>query len=512
MTDLSRENPRGLKWRARGFTLHLESLHGRRYQLSTVLAHHSPLAGSWYPSGASELKRLLDATLGDSVRRTGPFVRQGGLAFLVPHAAPAYSGAVAASVYRHVQATGATRIVILGFSHRRPIQGIAVPQVDRIETPLGAIPIDRETADSLAAAPPFHAVPEPSACDHSVEIQIPFLQTFVPAATLVPLYIGHLTGEQRTAAAQSLRGLMDARTVFIASSDLTHYGRDFGYLPFKLDRSTPERLRALDSAVLAAAGSLDPVLFDDELSRSGANVCGAGPIRLLLETLSGLPVETFQETFDYDMSGAITHDYERSVGYGAVGYFPPAAYQLDAPSRAALLYGARFTLDHYRRTSELRLAPEPAESPLLQRGRAFVSLSARGALRGCTGRFDDARSLADIVPRLTLAAAYDDRRFAPVSAQEELEIEIHVLTPPKRISDPLQLKIGEHGAYLKRGPHRGLLLPTVATTHNLSRQQFLRALAQKAGVPESVFSSGDCASGGCELSVFRDQCFGERPL
>ena len=475
--------------------------------MPTPLAHHSPLAGTWYPSGVSELRQLLDAALGSSLKRTGAFVRPGGLAFLVPHAAPAYSGAVAASVYRHVQAAGANRVVILGFSHRRPIEGIAVPQVDCIETPLGAIPIHRETADALAASPPFHAVPESAACDHSVEIQIPFLQTFVPDAALVPLYVGRLTAGQLTTAAAALRALLDNRTVLIASSDLTHYGRDFGYLPFPLDRATPERLRALDGAVLAAAGSLDPALFGDELSRSGATVCGAGPIRLLLETLRGLPVEAFQETLDYDTSGALSHDYEHSVSYAAVGYFPPAAYQLDAPSQAALLQGARFTLDHYRRTGELRFVPAPAGSPLHQRGRAFVSLSAHGTLRGCTGRFDDPLPLTGCVPRLALSAAYDDRRFAPVSAQEELEIEIHVLTPPKRIADPQQLKIGEHGAYLKKGPHRGLLLPTVATTHHLSRQQFLQALAQKAGVPESVYASGDC-----ELSVFRDQCFSEQPL
>jgi AMMECR1 domain-containing protein len=88
-----------------------------------------------------------------------------------------------------------------------------------------------------------------------------------------------------------------------------------------------------------------------------------------------------------------------------------------------------------------------------------------------------------------------------------LEIEIHILTPPKRIAGPQQLRTGEHGAYLRKGPHRGLLLPTVATTHHLSRQQFLQALAQKAGVPESVY-----ATGGAELSVFRDQYFSERPL
>src|ERR1019366_7592592 len=170
----------GLKPRARRFTLHSEAVHGGHSRLSAVLAHYSPLAGSWYPSGASELKRLLSATLENSVDRTGRFVRQGGLAFLVPHAAPAYSGAVAASVYRHVQAAGATRVVILGFSHRHSIQGIAVPRVDLIETPLGPMRIDRETAASLAASAPFHSVPEQNACDHSVEIQIPFLQTCVP--------------------------------------------------------------------------------------------------------------------------------------------------------------------------------------------------------------------------------------------------------------------------------------------------------------------------------------------
>jgi AmmeMemoRadiSam system protein A len=254
--------------------------------------------------------------------------------------------------------------------------------------------------------------------------------------------------------------------------------------------------------VLAAAGSLDPALFCDELSRTGATVCGAAPIRLLLETLGGLASETFQETLDYDTSGAITHDYEHSVSYGGVGYFPPAAYRLDPPDQAALLTSARCTLDHYRRTGELRYVQPPAESILWQRGRVFVTLYKQGAVRGCTGRFDNPLALAECAPRLTLAAAYKDPRFGPVSPDEELEIEIHVLTPPRRIADPGQLRLGEHGACLKSGAHRGLLLPVVAARHKLSRPQFLQALAQKAGVPESVYSTGDC-----ELSVFRDQSF-----
>jgi AmmeMemoRadiSam system protein B/AmmeMemoRadiSam system protein A len=476
--------------------------------MAPVLAHHSPLAGSWYPRGVSELKGLLSAALENSIGRTGPFVRQGGLAFVVPHAAPAYSGVVAASVYRHVQAYGVKRVVILGFSHRHPIQGIAVPDVDCIETPFGAIRIDRETADSLTASPPFHSVPEEATCDHSVEIQIPFLQTFVPHATLVPLYVGRLTGEQRCAAAHALRGLIDAHTVLIASSDLTHYGPDFGYMPFPLDASTPEKLRVLDNAAIAASGSLDPALFIDELNRTGATVCGADPIRLLLETLGGLHGEIFQETLDYATSGAITHDYEHSVSYGALGYFPAVAYQLHPPDQAALLEGARYTLDHYRRTGETRYPQPLAESALLQRGRAFVTLyDAKGALRGCTGRLDNCQTLAECVSRVAIAAAYDDDRFPPVAPDEELEIEVHVLTPLKRIADPRVLIAGEHGACLKWGAHRGLLLPAVATRYHLSREQFLQALTQKTGVPDNVY-----ASAGWELEIFRDQSFRERPI
>lgn len=474
--------------------------------MATVAAHHSPLAGLWYPRAASELADVVGTALRSSVDRTGAFVRPGGRAFLVPHAAPAYCGAVAASVYRHVQATRAARVAILGFSHRHAVEGIAIPEVECIETPLGGIRIDRAAADSLAATEPFRYVPEPSVCDHSVEIQIPFLQSCTPAATLVPLYVGRLTAGQRSTAAQALRGLWDSGTVLIASSDLTHYGRDFGYLPFPLNSSTARNLRALDATVLSAAGSLDEALFHDALRRTGATVCGAEPIRLLLETLAGLAGETYQETLDYETSGALARDYEHSVGYAAVGYFPPSAYHLDAADRAALLAAARYTLDHHRRTAEAPAAHPATESGALgQRGRAFVSLSTRGELRGCTGHFDNPQPLAECVPRLTLAAAYDDHRFAPVSRNEEVEIEIHVLSPPRRIADPGRLLIGEHGGFLKSGVHRGLLLPAVATTHHLSHAQFLEALAHKAGVPESVYASGDG-----ELSIFRDQVFSER--
>jgi len=300
-----------------------------------------------------------------------------------------------------------------------------------------------------------------------------------------------------------LRERLDTRTVLIASSDLTHYGRDFDYLPFEAGASTPGLLSALDMGVLTAAGSLDAALFRQKLSETGATVCGAEPIQLLLETLAGLDVETFQEILDYDTSGAIGGDYRHSVSYGAAGYFPAAAWELASPDQAALLEGARRALDHFRHKRDRQL-PEPLAAPALQqRGRAFVTLFERGSVRGCVGCFETPQVLAECVPQLAVDAC-GDPRFGPIQDWDALEIEVHLLTPPKRIADPRQFRIGEHGAFLKAGGHKGLLLPAVARRHQLSHDEFLKALARKAGVPDSVYSGSNW-----ELAVFRDQSFKE---
>ena len=471
--------------------------------MAAIATHRSPLAARWYPGETSELKELLASVIQSSTARTGSFVRGGGFAFLVPHAAPSYSGAVAASAFRHAQATAATRVVILGFSHKRLTHGVAVPEVDQIETPLGTIRVDRAVADALAGSEPFHFVQEQTVCDHSVEIQIPYIQTLLPGATIVPLYVGHLTADQRVAAARNLCDQMDAHTVLVASSDLTHYGRDFGYLPFGADESTADNLRVLDTSVLTAAGSLDPLLFGRQLGKTGATVCGAGAIQLLLETVRSLKIETFQETLDYDTSGAMMHDYEHSVSYGAAGYFPVTAYRLELPEQAALLERTCYTLDRFLRTGDRRSRGEPVEPALQQRGRVFVTLHEGESIRGCVGCFETPHVLAECAPELALAA-YEDDRFGPIKDPAALEIEIHLLTPPKRITDLRNLRTGEHGAFLKASGQHSLLLPVVAQRCGLTRDEFLKELAHKAGVPEDIYSRGDW-----ELSVFRDQSFRE---
>lgn len=471
--------------------------------MTPSLSHRSPLAGSWYPSDRGALTRLLESAIESSANRTGPFLRPGGLGYIVPHAAPLYSGKVAASVYRHLRESGVTRVVLIGFSHRKAPEGIALPEVDWITTPLGEVRVDRGSLQQLAEHPPFWMVPEHVACDHSVEVQIPFLQMLAPGAEIVPMYVGTLTADERRRAADRLRGLLDARTALVASSDLTHYGRDFGYLPFPVDDETPDHLRAIDMAALFAAGSLDPALFRQELHHSGATVCGTEPIQLLIETLGGLNCEIFQEVLDYETSGDITRDHNHSVSYGATGFFPSLSFQLSPEHQAELLISARFALDQYQQTGKQHFQPHSSEPSLLQRGRAFVTLYSQGAVRGCVGCFENTLALADSVPRLAIAAS-QDRRFGRSSEDEPLKIEVHVLTPPRRITSASQIRIGEHGTYLNVGGRKGLLLASVASRYGFTPRQFMSELARKAGVSDSVYSGG-----GWELSVFCDQSFEE---
>lgn len=473
--------------------------------MASLAARKSPFSGAWYPADASELNRILDQAFESSARRTGAVVRPGGIAFITPHAAPIYSGTIAASVYRHAAARNPRRVIILGFLHRGGGRGIAMPDIGAISTPLGDAVVDRRTLDALAGRAGFHLDRDSSVCDHSVEIQLPFIQRAMPYATVAPLYVGRLYPEERAQAGAALRSVLNGDTVLIASSDLTHYGPQFGYLPFPVDANTTDRLREVDQSVLEAAGSLDPEFFLDELRRSASTTCGYDPIALLLETLRGFPGdEIFAEKLDYQTSGEITGDWTNSVSYGALGFFAAHGFHLNESDQARVVESARKTLDGLRQTGSRRGVPPSPSDALQRRAGVFVTLYSKGQVRGCVGRCVDCVPLVEAVPKLTLAAALDDFRFGPLRPGEEVQLEVHVLTPMKRIRTPEQLIAGEHGGYLEHRTHRGLLLPKVASERGWDRERFLSALAGKAGAPVNVYA--DCVS---RLYVFRDQVFGE---
>ena len=447
--------------------------------------HVSPFGGSWYPAEAAEVSNLMERLFAESEGRTGRYLPSRASGFVVPHAGLVYSGAVAAAAYRHLRVREPERVVVLGFSHHGAAPGAWIPDVPAFRTPLGEVPVDREFAAALLEGGEFATKREEALCDHSVELQLPFLQFSAPAATVVPVYVSRMSPESRAAAARRLSSLLGPETVVVASSDFTHYGTGFSYQPFPADEYAGERLREIDESAIDAAGTLCADRFLAELRATGSTVCGVEPISLLLETLrlAGRDQEVFQTTLDYQTSGEITGDYTHSVSYAALGYFPYRALELGPEDQRLLIASARATLAHFLATGERRPIPPQGGSPALERrAAAFVTLMSQGNLRGCVGRRVSTEPLATLVPSLTLTAALEDTRFAPVRQGEpDLELEVSVLTPMKRIASLDEFRVNEHGALLEAGLNHGLLLPQVATERNWTARQFLEALVRKAG-------------------------------
>jgi MEMO1 family protein len=467
--------------------------------------HVSPFSGTWYPGSPVALEALLDDVWEKSEDRTGAFVLPGGRAFLAPHAGLMYSGTVAAAVYRHLERQQPRCVIVAGFTHRGAPDGISIPDVEAYETPLGRVPVNLELAGEISSAAPFHGSPESRVCDHSVEIQLPLLQKALPRATVVPLYVGRLDQAAREKAAGVLARCMAPDVVLVASSDLTHFGRDFGFEPFPVDRAIADRLRRLDFQVLESSGSLREELFLETLRGTSATVCGVEPIALMLATLRRIESggEIFQEVLDYQTSGEITGDFHHSVSYGSLGFFPHTSFELDEQARKALLDLARRTLAEYRRTGK-KVVPEFPSSGLAALGRrapVFVTLHQYGKLRGCLGRTAPDASIEKSVPELTMAAALEDSRFDPVSPSDEgIEVEISVLSPMKRITQAGDFRIHEHGAVLRAKGRQGLLLPQVSIERNWNAEQFLQALGTKAGA-----GGGAHLDPSAKIQVFRAQ-------
>jgi AmmeMemoRadiSam system protein A/AmmeMemoRadiSam system protein B len=387
-------------------------------------------------------------------------------------------------------------VVVLAFPHHGGLNGVAAPDVNAIATPFGEVAID-------AGFGGFPVAPERSVCDHSFEIQVPFLQKCAPAALITPLYVGRMESAERAAAASALAALWKPGTVFVASSDFTHYGKSFGFTPFPPSVAA-ERLHDLDFDVAEAAGSLDSARFLATLAETGATVCGAGPISLLLDTLRSIDPDLHQITLDYQTSGEITGDYSHSVSYAALGYYPRSAFELAEADQTALLDCAAETIGCLRLTGERKPCPARGESPALDAPRGvFVSLHRGGELLGCIGRCEGRSPLREEVAELALAASLDDPRFHPAaSSAGPIDIEISVLTPFRRIWRAEDVQVGKHGLFLRLRGRSGLLLPQVASERGWAAEEFLEAVARKSRLAPRAWRDPEARLYAFEAQVF----------
>ena len=273
------------------------------------------VAGSWYPDDPTVLARKVEGYLAGE---SGSEEARGRVVALIePHAGYVYSGAVAGQGFRLVRGRNYTRVILLGPSHYVRYRGAALPDADVYRTPLGDVALDCEVVESLGRHPRFTISNSPFEPEHSLEAEIPFLQCALePGSRLVPVLMGpESSGSIAQEVADELRPYMDENTLVVVSSDFTHYGPRFAYVPFTED--LPNRIRELDMGAVKLVESGNVEGFEDYVERTGATICGRDAIDVLLRLLTD---DTRASLIAYDTSGRITGDWGHSVSYAALAF------------------------------------------------------------------------------------------------------------------------------------------------------------------------------------------------
>ncbi len=483
----------------------------------------------WYPSNAQALAKQIDQYLD---RADPPSLPGKPAALICPHAGIRFSGPVAAAGYKTLKGQQYERVIVLGFSHRHRFGGGAIlPKVTAYGTPLGNIPVDREACDRLLAEADFAPHEHVHRREHSLEIQLPFLQRVLGDFQLVPIMVGRIDLAVFERMAAAITPLVDDKTLLVASSDFTHYGRGFGFVPFT--ENVQENLKRIDLGAAEKIMALDTPGFQRTLQENGADsggylvpqtVCGRAPITLLMTVLNR--VGTYKGIrLAYDTSGRMTNDWKHSVSYLAIGLVKTADQPKAKPS-AKLSY-APGELSPAERATLLQIARDAATAALAGKGRldvssgkykitdrmrgsggAFVTLKNHGRLRGCIGTIIATGPLVDSVVENAINAATRDYRFAsnPVKIDEmaEITVDISVLSPLRRVKGPSDIVLGKHGVLLSRGARRSVYLPQVATDTGWDLATFLSNLSRKAGLPMDAWRQPTT-----RFDVFTAEVFGE---
>lgn len=251
------------------------------------------VAGTFYPGSAQSLNYDIDKLLRQAKASAGPLPK----AVIVPHAGYIYSGPIAASAYQRVAAGRGTirRVVLLGPAHRVPVRGLALPQAEAFQTPLGTVPVDAEAEALIADLPQVVASAPAHAWEHSLEVQLPFLQKILGEFTLVPLVVGDATAQEVAEVLDRLWG--GPETLIVISSDLSHY------LPYELAQKIDDQ-------------TVHMIL--DLRGVSHEQACGGTPVNGLL--LAAQRHRLRPELLDLRNSGDTAGDHDHVVGYAAFAF------------------------------------------------------------------------------------------------------------------------------------------------------------------------------------------------
>ncbi len=463
------------------------------------------LAGGFYPADPKALSAMIDDMLAHA---SPPPINDPILAVVAPHAGYQFSGPVAAYTYAVLKGRKFSRVVVIAPSHYEAFDFTSVYEGDAYATPLGIVQVDKAFAKQLVEMSPtikFSSrghTPTREGAEHALEVELPWLQRVLGDFQLVPIIMGDQSYESSRALGVALAKLIqghDKETLIVASSDLSHYH------PYdeavQIDHKTLNALQAWD--YLSMSRNFEQRIWE---------ACGGAPIVAAMIAAERMGANQAL-VLKYANSGDTTGDHSRVVGYSADVFLKtPSAktvepqFSLNGHEKSDLLALARKSVEYAVREKKAYEPTASASEVLNQERGAFVTLRKSGELRGCIGYTSAEKPLYLTVRDTATLAALRDTRFPPVSASElpQIDYEISVLSPLRRVLDIRQIKVGQHGLLMKNGAYEGLLLPQVPVEERWDRQRFLEETCGKAGMGSSCWKDENT-----DIFMFTAVVFGE---
>lgn len=459
------------------------------------------VADSFYPAQKEEVLKQLHQYFDASKTIYEKEEQKQIAAVIAPHAGYIFSGEVAAAAYQQIRPEEEyEHIFLIGPTHHVFLEGASVNnQYDYYATPLGAVKVDTELCNKLIdKSALLNCQPAAHDKEHCLEVQLPFLQyRLKKMPPIVPIIIGAPNYDARQEIAQTLEPYFNERNLFVISSDFSHYP---SYEDAKrVDQRTGEAI---------ASGSLKNFISaitqndNEHIKNLATSACGEYAIALLLQIVSDKQHIKINSLLYRNSGDSKYGEHNQVVGYHAFAFEWTNIDQKDVVSFALNAQEQEALLRIARRSTEDKLmtfSKRPCNSLTLTdqlhtKCGAFVTLYKGKQLRGCIGHFGEDVPLYRLVEEMAQAAAFEDPRFMPLRADElqDIQFEISVLTPLKKIKSIDEFHYGRQGIYMNSQGRSGTFLPQVAQETHWSKEEFLGHCAQdKAGLSWDGWKEAD---------------------
>jgi len=412
------------------------------------------VAGQFYPASSSQLKAMIEMFVDEKAQK------EEVIGLVSPHAGYVYSGAVAGAAISRVKFKDT--FIIMGPNHTGRGKSFSIMTEGSWKTPLGEVEIDSELAKKLVTITRYlqedHLAHQ---YEHSIEVQLPFLQYFKKDIKLVPIVLGFASGANYKEIGKEIaRAIRETgkEVVLMASSDMTHY-------------EPQETAKKKDNKAIEAILDLNEDELLKRVEEYDISMCGYAPAIALISAAKELGAGG-AELVKYQTSGDVTGDYAGVVGYAGI----------IIKSMSPLVKLAKDAVEAYVRGGKT-IQPQNLTPEMKEKAGVFVCIKKYGELRGCIGTFEPTQeNVAKEIVANAISTATRDPRFPPVSTNELklLDYTVDVLTKPEPVSGKDQLDPRRYGVIVQAGRRKGLLLPDLEGVDTVDYQ--IDICRQKGGI------------------------------